>query len=137
MKIEILTNRYRLYLCVYIIPIAIFLCLSVSGYVLNTFAQDSFSYAKGDQPFEFSKAIYNDTEVTTVVATWVDKEGNLHQAKEPAALFGLSVPSIVLLLVNLGVIKLNYDIYSFFTIRYRRRLLSENFPAYLINNLNL
>ena len=137
LKIEILTNRYKLYLCVYVIPIAIFLCLIISEFVLNIFTQDSFSYAKGDQPLEFSKVIYNDTEVTTVVATWVDKEGNLHFAKEPASLFGFSVPSIVLLLANLGVIKLSYDFHSFFTFRYRKHLLTKNFPAYIISNLNL
>ncbi len=137
LKIEILTNRYKVYLCVYFIPIAIFSCLIVSEYVLNIFSQDSFSYANGDRPLEFSQVIYNDTEVTTVVATWIDKEGNVHYAKDPATLFGFSVPTIVLLLANFGVIKLICDIHSFFTYRYRKRLLAENFPAYIITNLNL
>lgn len=136
-KVEILTNRYRLYIAVYFIPATIFMCLVFSEYILHFFARDTFSYAKGDQPLEFCNIEYNGTEVTTVVASWVDKEGSIHYAKEPPQLFGFSVPFIVLLLLNLGVIKVSYDVHRFLASRYRRRLLAEHFPKYFVKSLNL
>jgi len=129
-KIEALLTSFENRVLVLVTIAAIFLSALFSLYFVDFFSLETFSPSKGDEPVvSYQAAVYGQEQ--TMVAAWRDREGNIHFAKETAKVAGMEVPVLVLVLVNLGLAKAAYDLYSLITGRHRKRLIARYGRQYL------
>lgn len=122
-KIEKLAESYETRILVLVTVMAIAIFSAASLFTLKIFSSDYFDPAKGDRPLISYQVIYYGQQFTQV-ATWADKDGNHHFAKEPARFAGIDVSVLVLALFNLGIAKGAYDFYRMLTGRHKRRLMA-------------